>query len=54
MSKEKINSEEEVNAFQQVNESITDPNDVTPVPDEKVEEATDIINMDEKETPDRG
>jgi len=51
------NNEENVNAFQQVTESITDQDkidsDPPEVPDEKVEEANDIINLDEN-TADRG
>lgn len=51
------NNEENVNAFQQVTESITDEEKLTSepeeIPDEKVEEANDIINLDEN-TADRG
>lgn len=51
------NEDENVNAFQQVNESVIDEKELTSepeaVPDEKVEEANDIINLDEN-TADRG
>lgn len=50
-------NEENINAFQQVTESITDEEKLTSEPeevsDEKVEEANDIINLDEN-TADRG
>ena len=51
----KKNTEKEINAFQEVNESIEQNNGDTPIEatDCEVEEAVKIINLD-KETSDRG
>jgi len=54
MKKEKNDKQEGTNAFQQVNESITDSDEVKPVSDEKVEDAIGILNLDKKNTSDRG